>query len=442
MTGMVELPLVVLRSNDACFLGILRSCGIAGIPVIPVVFDWPGSGPWFSEASKYYHDPIRIPNPAADEQGAVEALASIGERLVREYGQKLLIVPSSDTNLMLLQNNFEALSPYYLYMGAVDLDAPRLDAIRKDSLASILAEAQIGIPKTVACIAPDDVDTAVSEMTYPCLYKPTHKDYVQSFQNTHNRYKAVECRTPEELRERLNQELAAGYELVVQEKLLFSRPEDESSCYIYSDADQNIRLACTAHREGEFPKPYGTGTIFRLTWIEQLLPVANAIVTALRWRGLLGIEFMRSQADGQWKVIELNARPWLFHHWQTVWGFNYIQHLHADTYGYLEPFQDTRWPTPAMLDTRPVHLDWATVVRELGRQHSTAEEFMGGLVAWMDTTEGARTFPYVDMDDPAPGLKELEYLAEHAEGPLKATLNMAQMLCRAYVASISPDGRL
>jgi hypothetical protein len=46
------------------------------------------------------------------------------------------------------------------------------------------------------------------------------------------------------------------------------------------------------------------------------------------------------------------------------------------------------------------------------------------------------------MDDPAPGLKELEYLAEHAEGPLKATLNMAQMLCRAYVASISPDGRL
>ncbi len=37
-------PLIAVRANDVCFLGIPCNCGIAGISVVLVVYDWPGAG--------------------------------------------------------------------------------------------------------------------------------------------------------------------------------------------------------------------------------------------------------------------------------------------------------------------------------------------------------------------------------------------------------------
>jgi len=51
---------------------------------------------------------------------------------------------------------------------------------------------------------------------------------------------------------------------------------------VYADSEYRIRMACCARKEGEFPSRYGTGTLVRLTWIEELLDVARLTVKALR----------------------------------------------------------------------------------------------------------------------------------------------------------------
>lgn len=430
---MDKLPLVVMRANDTCFLGILRSCGIAGIPTVPVVFDWPGSGPWYSEASKYFLDPVRIPNPGTDDQGAVAALVELGKRLTDRYGRRLMVVSSSDTNLMLLQNNFEVLAPYYLYMGSADFASPRLDVVRKDGFAEALAKRGVASPVTLPCVYPDEVEGVVAAMLYPCLYKPTHKDYMQSFQNTHGMLKAIECQTPDELRAGLHKELAAGYELVVQEKLTFSNPEDESPCYVYSDADQNVRLACCAHKEGEFPKRYGTGTLLRLTWIEELLELSKPVVEALRWRGILGIEFMRSDRDGQWKVIEANMRPWLFHYLQSAFGLNYLEYLYHDAYDELPPYGGPQKPSGEVLAMTPLHVNLTAVVGEIAGGCTSTAEFVARLDQWLAEHPGVKTFSYLTNDDPEPGMQELEALTAHLDEPATAIRNVSRMLLRAAV---------
>lgn len=423
---MTSPPLVALRANDVCFLGILRSCGIAGIPVLPLVFDWPGGGPWFSEASRYYHDPVTIPNPPDDEAGAIAALIELGKRLTDEHDCRLLIVPSSDTNLMLLQNHFEALAPYYLQMGATHFSSPRFDIIRKDALATTLQEAGIPLPHSVTSLSERDIEPAVTEAVYPCLCKPTQKDYTQSFQRRHDMSKAIECATPGQLRAALTAAIADGYELIVQEIIEFDRPEDETSFYLYADADSDIRMACCATKEGEFPPRYGTGTLVRLGWVEELLPLAQRIVEVIAWRGMMEIEFIRDRKDGCWKIIEANPRPWLFHHHTALFGLNFIECLYRDAYGDLPggdlpggpPSSPLVAPSPALLAARPLHVNFAWAVAQLVADEADADQLLTNLAAWLNGLDGTVTFSYLDADDPEPGLRELEHLArEHGLDP-------------------------
>ncbi len=407
-------PLVVLRANDVCFLGILRACARADVPVVPVVYDWPGAGPWFSDRSRHLRDAQLIPNPAEDPEGAVAALADLGRRLADRHGRKLMIIPSSDTNLMLLQNHFEPLNPYFLQMGTPGWDRPRLDVIAKDGFAVVMAAHGIPIPQTLPCNGVQDIERVVNAIRLPCVYKPSVKDYSQSFQNTHDRRKAVECTTREELAALLPRELAAGHRLVIQEKVIFEGAGNECSCHVYADGHGDIRLASTSQKEGEIPKPYGSGTISRLTWREELLPLAERVVRATRWHGLLGIEFMRCRESGAWVVIEANFRPWLHIHLQCSFGFNHFAMLAQDAYGELSPFVETKHPAAELVAQAPLNINLRAALAAL--QSGDPRQDHQRLQEWLSSIDGLCTFEYLDRDDPAPGLAELAHVAAHAKG--------------------------
>ncbi|MCA9581447.1 MAG: hypothetical protein KC416_06610, partial [Myxococcales bacterium] len=170
-------PVVVLRSNDVCFLGILRSLAHAGATTIPVVFTWPGAKPWYSEASRHFRDSVEIPNPYADGEGAAAALEALGRRLFEKHGQRPMVIPSSDTNLMFLLENFERFAPYFRFIGGKTFHEDRGDVVRKHTCADLLAAADVSQPKTLACLTSADIERVAEEMIYPCVYKPLEKDY-------------------------------------------------------------------------------------------------------------------------------------------------------------------------------------------------------------------------------------------------------------------------
>jgi predicted ATP-grasp superfamily ATP-dependent carboligase len=402
--------MVVLRSNDCCFLGIARGCAAAGIPIVPVTFDWPGAGPWHSHRSAVVPPRERIPNPYQFAEAACVAMERLGERLTDRHGERLMVVPSSDTNLMFLLDHYDRLSPWFRLAGDVGFDAARRDVVRKDSAACLMAAGDVAIPQTLACLKPGDIEGVAREIRYPCVYKPVQKDYGQTFYATHAGIKAIECHDEAELAERLEQEMAAGFELVVQEKVRFRSVEEEIPFYLYADANHEIRMAATGIKEQIQPFPYGTATVLRLSWHAELLPLAERVVRALRWRGILMIEFIRDLNDGVWKVIEVNARPWLCVDFYRRAGLNYLELLYRDWRGDTADWSALTTPDPALLERSPVQISLPAAcgphLEGLGRTPT-----VGDVVDWLRGVPGLRSLTFLDPADPEPGHAELRALA-------------------------------
>lgn len=409
-SGAAHPPLALLRSNDICFLGIARGSAAAASPVRPICFDWPGAGPWYSERSRVLSEPARIENPFQQPEQAARQLAEILARWGAESGQRPLLLGSSDANLMFMLEHQPQLAPLTRNMGPVDFGALRGEVIRKDECAEVLRSGDVPLPQTFALDRLDQIPRIVEEVRLPCLYKPAEKDTGQTFYARHGGLKAVEVDSRDSLASHLQEELQQGFRLIVQEKILFGGPHEEIPFYLYADAKHEIRMAATAIKETIQPHPFGTATVLRLSHHPELLVHAQQVVRALRWRGILMIEFIRDQRDETWKVIEVNPRPWLFVDFFRRSGLNYLGHLHDDLEGRTSHWPKLATPGPDTLEASPVHISLPTAIEPLlsAKERPRVED----VVTFLRGIEGRRSLTYLAPDDPEPGIAELADLAE------------------------------
>lgn len=401
-----QVPVVVMRANDNCFLDCIRACGRAGIPVIPVVFTWENAGEWNSEKSKYFCNEIKISNPATDEKKALKELTDLGEKILREYNQKVIIIASSDTNLLFLQKNFDELSKYYLQMGHDNFTYNCIYELRKDTSAFLLNKYNVDIPFTLPAIREEDIPEICEKMTYPCIYKPILKDLTSSFQNTHNKKKAIECYNAKMLEKDLKIEIGKGYELIVQEKIEFGSIEQEVSCYAYIDKDGNIRAISGQHKIIEYPHPYGTGVASVPFYKNEFLDIVKKIARAYKWRGFLGIEFMKNKKDNKWNVIEINLRPWLSIDFQASLGFNYIEMLYQDYYGFFPVFERTIIPK----DYSKIRVNLTLLLQRNLEKYNNPYEAIEQCINFIKEHMGQIIFSYMIKNDENPGLGEKDCL--------------------------------
>jgi predicted ATP-grasp superfamily ATP-dependent carboligase len=407
-----DSPLIVIRSNDICFTGIIRGCAAASIPVISITFDWDGAPDWLSEDSVHLGEHYEIANPYTDADLASEQFLLILRRISQRYSHKLMVLPSSDTSLMFLQDYHAIFSPYILFMGSADFQKPRFDITHKASCALLLSSsAPELVPKTLHCDSFDKVEAVVEQMIYPAIYKPAVKDYGQTFYALHNGLKAIECKDKKSLKRALVKEIAAGFDLVVQEKIFFENTYDEIPFYLYADAKGNIRMAANGIKEVIEPYPYGTAIVLKFGWFPELLDLANRVVTATGYRGILMIEFVKDKKDGLWKVIELNTRHWLFNGFYQQLGLNYTQILNNDLCNRLPA--NTTSPiiiNNELYEKNPIHIELADLAKKLFVENNLST--MGDLFDYMDSLDGKLSSTYFDFSDSEPGLKQIKKITD------------------------------
>ena len=277
-------PILVFRANDICFLGIIRALARNNIPFETITFTWPTAGPWWSEDSIHFHNNHTIPNPHEYEVDALEKLQALGKQFYAHWQRPLLTVPSSDTNLMFLLKHEKELSKYFCLMGHSTFNDYRLDVVHKASCTDLLSKYSTSlVPRSYRCSYDYQINHIADDINFPCIYKPSLKDYSQSFYALNAGFKAVECCTSDQLIDGLQTSLLQGFDLIVQEKILFDKVEDEIPFYAYVDQNHQIKLACTGIKELIQPYPYGTANILRLSWHSHLLPIASTVVKALKW---------------------------------------------------------------------------------------------------------------------------------------------------------------
>lgn len=201
-----------------------------------------------------------------------------------------------------------------------------------------------------------------------------------------------------------------NFDLVVQEKVIFDKVEDEIPFYAYVDKNQNIRIAATGIKELIQPYPFGTTNILRLSWHKELLPIALEVVKKLRWRGIIMIEFIRDKRNKKWKVIEINLRPWLFIGFYELFGLKYLATLYDDWNENLKEFDgNIICPSKEIIEKSPIHVDINGIIDNWKNKkplNNNSENF-DIFYYWLRKYSNFITYPYFDFDDQDLAIKNI-----------------------------------
>ena len=306
-------PVIIFRANDICSLGIARSIGAAGFEPLWLNYSWEKAPTWFSEKSRYGRHNLSVTNPATDPSTTTDQLVSLGRSLTRKYQQKILIVPSSDTVQSYMFSNEQYLLPYFDMYGDRTYSSFRSDITNKGKFFEIVSNKLPHLcPTTKLLNKTEKIIDQISQLTFPFIIKPACKDPAQTFYRLNNGRKAIEIYSVEELIENFYKFSKLDIPLVAQKKINFKHTEDEVPFYCFFDKNHELRIAASGIKELIQPPVYGTAIVLRLSHSPELLEHARNIGKCLKWCGPLMIEFIRDNISGQWQIIEVNTRPWLF----------------------------------------------------------------------------------------------------------------------------------
>ena len=318
-------PIVAIRANDLCFMGLLRTIENAGFEPICVHFTWKGAGPWLSEKSRHWTNTVEITNPAENPLKAATELAFLGNALLENSNQKSLVVPSSDTAQKLLFEYEDKLGPYFNMYGAPNFDSFRYGATHKGEFFKSLNDHLPDLCPETTLIQKDQSSANLDELTkYPYVIKPAAKDFTQSFYRLNNGKKAITVSNINQAKTTLNHLLKTQNELILQEKIPFGSADNEVPVYCFFDRTSELRMIAAGRKNLIYPSEFGTAIVLELTNSEFLREHAQRVGKLLRWSGPLMIEFIRDARSKKFKIIEVNTRPWLFHDFYRQHGLDFI----------------------------------------------------------------------------------------------------------------------
>jgi len=150
-----------------------------------------------------------------------------------------------------------------------------------------------------------DVDAAIAELSFPCVLKPLQSHVFARRAKTGA--KVITVATPAELQATFERMQELGVELSVIE--VITGPDDEYvSYYSYLDERGEPMLELTKRKIRQNPPRFGIGTYHATTHDPALAALGLRFFQAVGLRGLGNVEFKRDGRDGQFKLIECNAR--------------------------------------------------------------------------------------------------------------------------------------
>jgi D-aspartate ligase len=368
-------PGVVVIGSDFRALGVIRSLGRRRVPCV-VIDNLPRSA-WFS---RYAVKRLRWHGPMG-EQAFLEFLQRIASE---HHVQQWLLVPMSDETVELVARNHEALAPLYRLV-TQSWDILRW-ANEKHLAYQVARELAIPCPQTWYPGGESDLQTIQSP--FPLIIKP-----VASLRLQHAlRLKALPARDKEELLAQYH--LASGIlapdQILVQEVI----PGDGQTQFSVAAYCQEGRTLAwmTARRTRQYPIDYGLGSSFvEAVEVPEIVEPARQLLARMRLSGMVEVEFKYDRRTNQYKLLDINTRPWGWHTLAVACGldFPWIQYCDAcsDLPAIPAPRYGYRW------------------VRVLTDLPAALQEMRAGTLSlrtYLRSLPGKTTFSVLDWRDPLP----------------------------------------
>jgi predicted ATP-grasp superfamily ATP-dependent carboligase len=360
-------PAVILQGSYANGLGIIRDLGRHGVP--SVVLDPNPNALGF--VSRYAAG-LTCPDPATDEAAFLDALEELGRRLP----QRGVIFPTHDEYVWAVSRNRERLLPlFHIPFAGWQTMARVAD---KEQQLRAAGQAGVAAPTTVFVRSAKDVQSGGAQITFPAIFKRRFGRQVMRIES------------PEALPGAWQKVEGCG--TMMLQEVIPGGDDELFTVGSYLDERSRPLAVFTGRKLRQHPRTFGSARFAESVWIDDLAAAGLRLLTELDFYGVSQVEFKRDPRDGVYKLMEVNARHWLWHSLAAACGVNLSHVAYRDAIG--DPYV-----APRQADGRR----WILALKDV--TDSAREVTRGELspVRWAASLAGTRVDGVLSLRDPVPG---------------------------------------
>ncbi len=374
-------------------LSIARSLGRRGVPV------WILATPdaKLASYSRYAKKTLRWPTADCESQAAY--LLDLAKQFCLD---KWVLFPTSDQSAALLSKFHTILSQRF------QVSTPAWEVLRwaydKRLSYRLAAEEKVEYPFTIypAC----EADPAMLACRFPAILKPATHSVTSRFTAD----KAWPVGNREELFKRYRE--ACGLippDLILVQELIPGGGEAQFS-YAALCSDGEPIASFTARRTRQYPIDFGYSSSFvEILDVPEIVAPSRRLLAAIRYSGLVELEYKFDVRDGRYKLLDINPRIWTWAPLGARAGvdFPYLlwQMLTGEPVSNSEARMGVRWVR--------MSTDVPAALHSIFRGTLSFKSYLRSLL-------GPIEFALMAADDPLPGLLDLPLFAyKHVYNGLK-----------------------
>ena len=361
-------------------LTIARSLGRRGVPV------WVATTPNTRLASFSRYTLRTLPWPDGECEAQVEYLLGVAERYRLD---QWVLFPTSDESAALLSKFRAALSCRFR------VSTPNWDVLRwaydKRLTYQLAAEQKVDYPSTYYPATEQDLEAV--DCTFPAILKPATHSSVNRF--TVDKAWPVANRDELLARYRQARELIPADLILVQELI----PGGGESQFSYAAlcCDGQPIASLTARRTRQYPIDFGYSSSFVETLdVPEIVAPSRRLLAAMRYTGLVEVEFKFDAPNGGCKLLDINPRLWT---WSALGGRAGVD------FPYL--LWQMMVGRPVLEQTARTGVRWIRMSTDVP---AAVHEMLRGrlnLGAYLRSLRSPVEFALMASDDPLPGLLDL-----------------------------------
>ncbi|MCK4830595.1 hypothetical protein KA005_83555, partial [bacterium] len=293
-------------------LGVIRAFGRRGIPVMCL----DSQQAYMSRYSRYINRHLKAQNLIESETEFVNVLLNFGQQI----DSRMIIIPTGDIEVLALSKYIRELEQFYFLPVPNHHIVQKL--VNKRSNYKLLTEMQIPHPKTYFPESIAELQLIGRETAYPYIIKP---DYSSPFQKEFGR-KCFVITSLRELNWAIDRLRGKNLEVMIQEIV----PGKEIyEFYTYLNRKQEPLGICGWDKIRQYPPDFGTGSFCKSSWRSSAIEQGTWLLKAIGYYGFAAPELKKDPRDGEYKLIEINARTTLQNRLAAACGadIEYIAYL-------------------------------------------------------------------------------------------------------------------
>lgn len=267
----------------------------------------------------------------------------------------------------------------------------------KASLYERAADLGVPIPDTYR-LDETDPDAAADELGFPLVVKPALKRRFEEAFGTN----LVEAPDREAYHDVVGRARDAGIRVLAQERI----PKRRGDLYTLGSyvPERGVEAATTfvGNRRAIYPPGYGTTCLVERASVPTVEAQGLDVLAASGYRGISEAEFLYDQRTEEYRLLDVNTRPWKWIGLPVHAGADLPGAAYADAVG--DPYEQG-----AIVDARWVYLrDYLALLASGDARDELADEEWRSLVAGaFESERGLATAVYAPSD-PGPTRKLLE----------------------------------